>query len=41
MWHRPAAAAPVLPLARKLPYATGAAIKRKGRKEGKEEGRNR
>ena len=29
LWHRPAAAAPVWPLAWKLPYATGAALKSK------------
>ena len=28
-WHRPAAAAPILPLARGLPYAAGTAVKRK------------
>ena len=28
-WHRPAAAALILPLAQKLPYATGVAVKRK------------
>ena len=29
LWHRPAAAAPVQPLAWELPYATGAALKKK------------
>ena len=28
LWHSPAAAAPIQPLAWELPYATGAAIKR-------------
>ena len=27
-WHRPAAAAPIQPLAQELPYATGAALKK-------------
>ena len=27
LWYRPAAAAPILPLARELPYATGEALK--------------
>ena len=29
LWYRPAAAAPIQPLAQELPYATGEAIKRK------------
>ena len=29
LWHRLAAAAPILPLAQELPYAAGAAVKRK------------
>lgn len=29
LWHRLAAAAPILPLAQELPHATGLAIKRK------------
>ena len=29
LWRRPAAAAPIQPLARELPYAEGAALKRK------------
>ena len=34
LWHRSAAAAPVRPLARELPYASGAALK--GKKEEEE-----
>ena len=35
-WHRPAAAAPIRPLAWDLPYATGVALKKKEKKnEGK------
>ena len=37
LWCRPAAAAPILPLAWELPYAMGAALKRK---EGKKKERN-
>ena len=33
--HRPAAAAPIRLLAQELPYATGAAIKKKKKKKGK------
>ena len=29
LWHRPAAVAPIHPLAWELPYATGVALKRK------------
>ena len=29
LWYRPAAAAPIQPLAWELPYAAGAAVKRK------------
>ena len=32
LWHRLAAAAPILPLAWELPYAAGAAQKRKEKK---------
>ena len=35
LWHRPAAAAPIRPLAWELPHATSIAIKRKKRKEKK------
>ena len=28
LWHRPAAAAPIGPLAQELPYAAGAALKK-------------
>ena len=34
LWHRPAAAASIQPLARELPYAAGAAPKRKKFKNG-------
>jgi len=30
LWHRPAATAPIQPLAWELPYAAGAALKRGG-----------
>ena len=33
LWHRPATAAPIQPLAWKLPYASGAALKKKKRKK--------
>ena len=33
LWHRPAAAAPIQPLAWELPYATHAALKSKKRKK--------
>ena len=36
LWHRPAAAAPIPPLAQALPYATGAALKRQKKKKKKE-----
>ena len=36
LWYRPAAAAPVQPLAGKLPYVAGASIKRKKKKKRKE-----
>jgi len=32
LWGRRAAAAPIQPLAQEIPYAPGAAIKRKGKK---------
>ena len=32
LWHRPAAAAPILPLAWEIPYAAGSAVKRKRKK---------
>ena len=32
LWHRPAVAAPIQPLAWELPYAAGAALKRKRKK---------
>ena len=32
LWHRPTAAAPIRPLAWELPYASGAAPRRKKRK---------
>ena len=35
LWHRLAAAAPIRPLAWELPYATGAALKKKEKKEKK------
>ena len=35
LWHRPAATAPILPLAWELPYATSAALKSKGKKKKK------
>ena len=41
LWCRPAATAPILPLAWELPYAVGTALKerrKEGRKEGKREG---
>ena len=46
LWRRPAAAAPIIPLAWELPYATHEALKRKEggrkeRKEGSREGRKR
>ena len=37
-WHRPAAAAPIQPLAWEHPYATGAALKRKKWEKRKKEG---
>ena len=36
MWRKPAAAALIQPLAWELPYAAGAAIKRKKKNDGKE-----
>ena len=40
LWHRPAVATVIQPLAQERPYATGVAIKRKeGRKEGRKEAR--
>ena len=33
LWHRPAATAPIGPLAWKLPYAVGAALKRQKKKK--------
>ena len=33
LWHRPAATAPILPLAWELPYARGAALKKKEKEE--------
>ena len=41
LWHRPAAVAAVQPLAQELLYATGAAIKRKGKKKKRQEYRLR
>ena len=38
LWHRPAAAAPIPPLALGLPYATGAALKRRKKEGGSSEG---
>ena len=35
LWHRPAAAAPVRPLAWELPYAMGVALKKKKKKKRK------
>jgi len=35
LWHRPAAAAPIGPLAWELPYATGVALKSKKQKKKK------
>ena len=32
LWHRPAAAAPIQPLALELPYAAGAALKKINKK---------
>jgi len=37
LWHRPAVAAPIGPLAWELPYAAGVALKRKKEKERKRE----
>ena len=37
LWHRPAATAPILPLAWELPYAMGLPLKKKKRKERKKE----
>ena len=34
LWHRPAAAAPIQPLAWELPYAVGTALKRQKEKKG-------
>ena len=31
LWHRPAAAAPIQPLAWKLPYPAGAAVKKENK----------
>ena len=39
LWHRPAATAPIQPLAWEFPYAAGAALKKKKKKEKKKEGR--
>ena len=33
LWQRPASAAPIRPLAYKLPYATGEDVKRKKKKK--------
>ena len=33
LWHRPAAVAPIQPLARELPYAAGVALKKKQHKK--------
>ena len=35
LWHRPAASAPIGPLAWEPPYASGSALKRKGKKKKK------
>ena len=35
LWHRPAAAAPIKPLACELPYAAGEALKRQKKKKKK------
>ena len=35
LWHRPAATAPIRPLALELPYATGAALKKAKREKKK------
>ena len=37
LWHRPAAVAPIRPLAWKLPYAIGTALKRQKKKKEKEQ----
>ena len=37
LWHRPAAAAPIRPLAWKLPYAAGAALKKEKKRKKHEE----
>ena len=37
LWHRPAATAPIRPLAWEPPYATGAALKKKKEEEEEEE----
>ena len=40
LWCRPAAEAPIRPLARELPYATGMAMKRKKKTKTKKENKN-
>ena len=37
LWHRPAAAAPILPLAWELPYAVGGAPKSKNKNKNKKQ----
>ena len=41
LWYRPAAAAPIPPLAREPPYATGVALKRKEKKKKLESAKRR
>ena len=41
LWYRPAAAAPIQPLAWELPYASGAAPKEKKKKKKEEEGKRK
>ena len=38
LWHKPAAAAPIQPIAWELQYAVGAALKRQKRKKEKQKG---
>ena len=40
LWHRPAAAAPILPLAWELPYAMGMSLKKRKQKKKKKEALN-
>ena len=40
LWCRPAAVAPIWPLAWELPYAASMAVKRKKKKKGKKENKN-